>query len=406
MAKTVKRYRSGRRGFVLSLVVCIAVILLLMGPSMLQMGFLSRLRAIRMSEDIAARTAADAGLERALYLMNDALEAEVVWSGYSLPTIAETDLANCSANYSVAVSGDSGIGYSLVSTGNSGKATRNVYSDLRLKGLYEFAVLVKEDISLFPNSSVDGYNSETGETDIPAIIGTNSTGDGSVIVMNNASVDGDVIVGVGGDPGDVIINRGDITGASYGMGKEQLFAPIEPPLLPDMGTSIDVATGMLLMSPADNGKYTGIDMKTDAIIRIEGGDMVMHITGDIDLGGAKCEIQIAPGSSLTLYLDGDMFSGNSSGINNENSSPSTFTLYGTGDPVQNIELKAKNEFYGTVYAPDASVSIKAGGDIYGSFVATDFEMKSDSALHYDAALSEVDIDDIGVRFVSGKWRED
>ncbi|MHC4467352.1 MAG: DUF7305 domain-containing protein [Planctomycetota bacterium] len=210
----------------------------------------------------------------------------------------------------------------------------------------------------------------------------------SAIVMNDTYVNGDVFVGPGGDPAEVIKSRGEITGGTYQLGQEIYFPPVSP--LEGLATNKQIKDGMI--APPAN-------------IVIDGGDVVMHVTGDIDLGNSS-EMIIMPGSTLTMYVDGDWVTRNDAGINNMDGIPSNFTVYGTGDLGQHLEMKAKNEFFGRVYAPDAYVDIKAGGDIYGSFTAHDFDMKSKSVLKYDTELSKKDIDDIGIYFTVSSWREE
>ncbi|MHC4187848.1 MAG: DUF7305 domain-containing protein, partial [Planctomycetota bacterium] len=189
--------------------------------------------------------------------------------------------------------------------------------------------------------------------------------------------------------------------------------------LADKG-SIDLESTSITIQPKDSGIYSSIYTRLmtltnkqqkdgmvapPADIVIDGGDVVMHVTGDIDLGNSS-EMIIMPGSTLTMYVDGDWVTRTDAGINNMDGIPSNFTVYGTGDPGQHLEMKAKNEFFGRVYAPDAWVDIKAGGDIYGSFTAHDFDMKSKSVLKYDTELSKKDIDDFGIYFTVSSWREE
>lgn len=134
-------------------------------------------------------------------------------------------------------------------------------------------------------------------------------------------------------------------------------------------------------------------------------DVVMHVTGDIDLGN-DCKITIKAGSSLVLYLDGDFEGKNGSSVNNGNMLAGTFMFFGTGGPGQTIDLKAKGGFYGAVYAPNASMEVKAKGDVYGSFVGCNFEMKSKSVFHYDEVLNGGGINDEGVYFAVNRWREE
>jgi choice-of-anchor A domain-containing protein len=114
---------------------------------------------------------------------------------------------------------------------------------------------------------------------------------------------------------------------------------------------------------------------------------------------------IKPNTSVSIYLDGDLTAGNSSGINNETETPANFILYGTGED-QTFDIKAKSEWYGAVYAPNADISIKAGADIYGSFIGASFENKAGGFIWYDAALRDVSTTDVAVGFVVERWREE
>ena len=135
-------------------------------------------------------------------------------------------------------------------------------------------------------------------------------------------------------------------------------------------------------------------------------EAVERITGDIDLGNA-CEIIVRDGSSLKLYVDGDIACDNGSTIGTEDASRNakTLMLYSTGEGLQDFNLKAKNEWVGVIYAPNADVTLYAGGDLYGASIANNFELKSGGDYHYDRALSNVSPDDEGVRFVFTKWNE-
>jgi hypothetical protein len=178
----------------------------------------------------------------------------------------------------------------------------------------------------------------------------------------------------------------------------------------DKHTDISVQGGQtVVLTPAGNGQYSQIVLKqgtTPARLEISGGDVVLHITGDIVLG-QSCEIIIKDGSTLTLYADGNINCRESSGINPEYSTQpvQTLQLYATGQSTQLFDLKAKSQWTGVVYAPNASVNLYAGGDVYGAFVADTFEFKAGGNYHYDEAIREVQVDDEGIRFVVVRWEE-
>jgi hypothetical protein len=420
-SKIRKKPKLLKTGFALPLVAAILVIMILMGASMLSLGQHARIRSIRTTNDIGARAAADAGLVKAIYLMNIKATDEDAWDNKELPSMEEDMLLpNSSETYNFDIEGNPAKGFTIASTGNSGLAERKVYAKTQMRSIFDYAIAVKKNLVLYPNTEVNGYNSTTGETDLPVQIGTNSVGDDSAIVMNDTYVNGDVFVGPGGDPVEVIKSRGEITGGTYQLGQEIYFPPVSVPTdLVKIG-AIDLVSSSITIQPKDSGIYSSIDLNQmiltnkqikDGVIAppanviIDGGDVVLHVTGDIDLGNS-CEMIIMPGSSLTMYVDGDWVTRNGAGVNNLNGIPSNFTVYGTGEPGQHLEMKAKNEFFGRIYAPDAYVDIKAGGDIFGSFTAHDFDMKSKSVLKYDTELSKKDIDDTGIYFTVSSWREE
>jgi choice-of-anchor A domain-containing protein len=140
------------------------------------------------------------------------------------------------------------------------------------------------------------------------------------------------------------------------------------------------------------------------VLEVDGGEVVLHVTGDIKLG-QSCEIVIREGSSLVIYLEGDLVASNDSSITNDSKLAKNFMLYGIGEE-QNLDLKAKTGWYGAVYAPEADVTIKASADVYGSFVCRTFENMNGNFVYYDAALRDTSIDDVGASFVVARWHEE
>ncbi len=396
---------SKPKAAVLPLVLLVVVILLAAGMGLLGLGFHSRIFAVKTASEIAARCAVDAGLTKAVFEMNEKLKTEP-WDDSSLPEAADEALPNCEAVYTYTVTGDLASGYSIQSIGKSGLAQRRAASDLRLQGPFEYAIFVEADLTLKAGTLVDGYNSsDPTKADVELEIGTNSTAASSVTLNMGVTVDGDVLVGEDGDVATVIQGLGAATGERYAITETAQFPPVTAPNLPDMGM-INVHGTTLTIGPADSGTYTKIALKRAAnpgILEIAGGDVILHVTGDIDLG-QDCEIIIRPGSSLVLYLDGNLTAGNNSGINNQNA-PASFKLYGTGPAGQAFDIKAKGDFSGAVYAPNADVVINAGGNVYGSFLGSSFQMNSGGNFYYDEMLKEVSVNDEAVRFVVKTWSE-
>jgi hypothetical protein len=403
------------------LVMAILIILLGIGTGLLSLGLYSRMTTARTSHEIGARCAADAGLTNAVYVMNQKLIAGN-WSDSTVPSVADATLTSCDATFSykvVAKSITSNRDFDVACIGRSGRITRQINATAKLKGLFESAILTKGPMILKSDTLISGYNSlDPTDTDVQVAIGTISILPDQIVLNNNVTVEGEVMVGVDGSPGAVIKDLGATTGGRYAMGDEPPFPQITAPVLPDMATSICAEGETLTIGAADSGTYTGIQLSQESvkikgntyekypgILEISAGDVVLHITGDIWLGQA-CEIVIKDKASLTLYVDGNITCGNDSGMSNQGfPGAKALQIYATGQGEQDFDIKAKSDWCGVIYAPNAHVDLYANGDGYGSIVANDFEFKAGGAFYYDEALRQVGIDDEGVRFVISQWAE-
>lgn len=400
-----KQLKLQKTGAALSLIVAAVVLLTLMGLALLNLGLQARLNAIRTVHGIKARWAADAGLIKAVVEMNNELKANT-WSDTSKPTATNEVLFQSDQSFSYQVDKDFSGNYTVTSTGIAGSVTKRVYATMGFKGLFDSAILVKERISLMPNTLVTGYNSQDGfDTDFDLKIGTTSTTTDSIPLGPGTVVDGDVFVGVGGDPKTVIGAGGTITGQKLTLYEELDFPVITPPSLPDTGMALSATGTTIMLDPTKSGTYTGISLSS-GVLEIQGGDVDLYITGDINMGNG-CEIIVRPGSSLTLYIDGNISADNSAGFNNQAGNVKDFQLYATGNGEQVFNLKAKSSIFGTVYAPDVEITLFPNAEMRGAIVGKNVTFKSGGTFYYDEALRDnVSIDDVGARFIVKRWRED
>ena len=312
---------SKQRGSAIPLALFATILLLLMGSGLLSLGLNARIFSIRNTSGIAARCAADAGLTQALFEMNEKLKI-TPWNGGTLPEAFNEILTNCDATYSYTVTGNMITGYSIESTGTSGQNTKKVTCDLRLQGPFETAIFAQESIELKNSATVDWYNYSSD--DKPLKVGTNSILPGSVILKNSAYVNGDVVVGLYGDP-EVVINDfgATITGETHALTQEfTMYSVTVPEILLSIPSNGTIKNDTLISSDA---KYDGIDLKNNKTITIE-GDVVLYITGDVILNNST-ELLIEDGSSLILYLGGNLESKNSSSFNNETQDAKKFQIY-------------------------------------------------------------------------------
>ena len=414
MIKANMLQKTKRHGSVMVLALCAVVILSVMGGALLSLGMNSRIFATRAASQVAARCAADAGLAKAVFEMNKKLSV-TPWDGSTLPSATADVLPGTGATFSYSVTTDDAAAASTSSTGSYviesvgqfGEASRKVTGTLRLKSPFEGAISTRGNLELKAGTLVDGYDSrDPSATDVTAPIHTTSTLAGSIILNAGVVVDGTVVVGPDGDVDTVIKDLGATTGARYACPYECEFPPVTAPQLDAKPKIIVKGAPPRTLGPGDSGKYPEIVLKGDVqpgILEVSGGDVVLHVTGKIDLGEG-CEIIVNSGASLTLYVDGNIVSGNNSGFNNKNS-PRDFKLFGTGAG-QTFDIKAKSDIFGAVYAPNADIVMKASGNIYGSVVSQSFALKSGGNFYYDVALAETDEAQEAVRFIVTRWQEE
>ncbi|MHC5139539.1 MAG: hypothetical protein ACYSOF_06580, partial [Planctomycetota bacterium] len=94
-----------RKGAVLALMVMVVLLLSMTSLALIRVGTEARVRTVKSDLQTAARLAADAGIERVLYLMNNDLAAGT-WTAGDVPTYTSQPLPGTNADYSVSFSGD------------------------------------------------------------------------------------------------------------------------------------------------------------------------------------------------------------------------------------------------------------------------------------------------------------
>ena len=395
-----KRTRQTRqRGSTLPLTILVIVVLLAIGMGMLSLGMNSRIYAMRTTSQIIARCAADAGLTKALFEMNEKLETDP-WDDETLPQETETSTLGCDAVFSFEVTLDSGV-YTVQSTGTYKGFQKTISSSLALQSPYDSAILTAGPLELNNSAIVDWYNYDADDPDLQAT--TNATGENSITLNDSSIIKGDAAVGVGGDPDNDIDVKGSasIEGQKKALANE--YEPI-PVVLPEWLEALS-SSGTITndTTVSSSGKYDNIDLKAGKTITID-NDVTLYVAGDFTLGNSAI-LEIEETGSLTVYIAGDLETKNSSALNNLTKEPTKFQIRGL-DSCETIQFKNSSDVYGLVYAPDTDVIMHNAVMLYGAIVSENVDMRNSSTLMYDATLRDVTVDDDYVRFVTTKWSEE
>jgi len=394
-----KLLQQKRRGAAVPLALIAVMILLAMGVGILSLGTNARIQAARASSAIAARVAADSGLEMAMYQMNQQLAAKSL-DNDGLPQANKQALPHCNLVYSYKVQQNNDGGYDIECTGTASGRQRTVGCTLEYRGPFEYSLFAEGGFLVHNSGKVDWFNNDADDS--PMRIGTNSINAGAITLKNSSYVNGDVVIGVGGNPDVAVVAQDpdDITGDILVAPEEyELPEIIVPEWLDSLPSSGTLKNNTTISSSA---KYSDINLKSSKTIEIT-GDVVLYIEGDMILGNSAY-IEIAEDASLTLYLGGNIEQKNSSSVNNNTKDAKKLQIYGL-DSCESMDFKNSSDIYGTIYAPNADVVMHNSNKTYGAIIVKSLEWKNSSELHYDVSLRDVDADDEAVRLVMTKWYE-
>jgi len=390
------------KGSVVAIMLIVSIIVTILGMSMLTIGSQVRVRAIKSGEQTAARVAADAGLTKAQHTL-ESLCTSGSLDKNDLPSETDVSLPNFAGTFSYTISEDSDE-YTITSEGDFNGSRKTVYTVLQIRGKspYQHAVLGVQGITIKNNAVIQGYDSSDSlATGLTADIGTLATDSGS-ITIGNSTVKGDAVVGVGGDPDDVIDSSGTIEGEQYALDEDMELPEIPVPALVDKATDLEINSNTTL-GPGESGLYGDLVLNSKKTLTISGGDVVLYVE-DVTFGN-KGTIKIKNGASLTLFVEGDMTGKNGNGFITESLVPSDCKFITKGAGSQSLYLKNNTDLHMAMYAPNADFEIKNNGDLYGSYTTKNFEAKNNLNVYYDHALLEEDISQSDVEFVVTQWSE-
>jgi hypothetical protein len=382
------------------------LVLSILGLAILRLGMDARIKAAYATSEMSARSAADAGLSQAIGLLNKKIESEIVWDDSDLPSSEETLLPNCNASYSFTIDGDSDSGYTVKSVGEANGKVKTVSTALKLKGLYDYAIFANSNIELKMGTTIDGFNYNA---DDPLLqIGTNSIAEDAVGLKSFITVEGDVVIGPGGNPDIVVDNKLDATVTGDFVNLPQLWnlPMIEvPESLANMPSNGTISGGEVITT---SGKYDDIHMTgTNNKVTIN-GNVSLYIVGNAAVGNTNIieivDLVTNPDSSLTLYLGGTYLQRSDSHIINHTKDPKRLTIIGLKG-CTSMSFNGESTFYGTIYAPYSDLHMLNSVEIFGSVIVNHFEQHVSADFHYDASLQEVTINDIGAYFAVSRWNE-
>jgi len=364
--------RAGERGFIL-----LTSYMLISVMSISSFALFSRGNSFRQaSERSINKTVAFNMAESALDVAIAAIEADDTYPGTNGYTAFSTN-ATQQGGYSVTVTTPEGNANvrQITATGSAPSnvstatayETRTVtaYVELQTNSMFDFAVFAEDSVTMSGNAEVDSYNSTNGAYGGSNVasngdVGTDSIGLGTVSLSGNSVITGDVQVGPGGNPADVITTSGnaEIQGTT---------AAADSPRAYTAQTSNAASLGALSLSGnttldlgAGTYRYSSLSITGNARLRALG--------------------------PITVYVDGIVkIAGN--GVSTQGNNPPNFVLYQTTGA--DVQLSGNGAFYGGIFAPLSDVKNTGNGALFGAVVSENYKQSGNGAVHFDEAMKDV-----------------
>jgi hypothetical protein len=211
---------------------------------------------------------------------------------------------------------------------------------------------------------------------------------------NEVSVDLKKFIGPQGalyDPDSPFKSKKD--SVDFGNIAYDFTAELPPVEAPDLSSPSESISGNTIGVAGSKSAYriSSLNVSSGQAYTVQ-GNVIMVVTGDVDIKGT---VNIPEGSTLRIYIDGDLAIGGNGFANG--GAPRNLLMYGTGQN-QDWKLHGNGFLSAAVYAPEAAVSLRGGGtsgEMYGAIVGDTVTFSGNNYdFHYDESLAyHVPLDD-------------
>lgn len=283
----------------------------------------------------------------------------------------------------------------LMSTGiNSNGATtqarryvKALYEIVNNTGVFQYAAFGDTSMSLAGGAITESYNSDTMHLvgGVPnnvvtsgGNVGTNATNSGADTLSGGATINGTTSIGQGGNTSNITINGGASTTAESVLPSPVAMANVTAPNLPT-GTWPSGST----VTPSPGFNYGGQHI-TGGAVHLRAGnyvfsDLVLSGGGTIVVDSGPINVYITGNTTYSLDLEGG-------GVTNSTMIAPNLVFWCTYG-VTGVKVGGGSAASFGVYAPNASIEIEGGAQIYGSLEGASIHTNgSNSQVIYDNAF--------------------
>lgn len=319
-----------------------------------------------------------------------------------------------SGQFALTVDLPSGDNQLVTSQGTAASEQRRVEAVIHrvARSIFEFALFGDQAVNVTGNAISDSYDSGAGTYDPDnhghnGDVGTNAVTAGGIEIGGSIFIDGQLAVGAGVEDPAAVVTVGGCTDAPADCIAPYVTGGTSPP-----SDSQDVVAQS---APFPMPPVVVPDGLTCGDLTLNSGTTTLSPTGGVLGNGTYCyhNLTVEGGAALTasgsvtVYLTGELKArGNS--IIGDSSDPTRVVIKITSSGEATLEqgtITGSTEFYGAIYAPDATINISGNADIFGSVIAKQVDVTGSARIHYDEAMTART--DVSNRFATSvvSWRE-
>jgi choice-of-anchor A domain-containing protein len=228
------------------------------------------------------------------------------------------------------------------------------------------------------------------------VTGVISVGNGQIYGIVNTGPGGTTQLGSQGSVGDIAFVDGGSHGIKSGYSRDDMNVVFSDVTLPSTNwVSLPSNSNI-----TNSGNYTMNQINGN--MTISATNVTLYLTNGISFSGNKT-LNITSNASVTIYAGGSIDDGGNGLINNSSQHPSQLIVWGLPS-LTSITLHGNGAFWGAIYAPEAVVNFKGGGNsggFYGALMAYNITLTGNSTFSYDESLKNL----FGGTWVVNSWKE-
>lgn len=195
------------------------------------------------------------------------------------------------------------------------------------------AVQIKDEITIQNTAFIDGYDATAGAYSssnryLDTSVSSNAV-DIDHVDLNNADIYGDVYVGSGSDPADVVrLQSGASISGSQSAQASNVTIP-NPGTPSGFGSSAgNTSYDNTDVTWSSNQHFDNLTIRNTSVVTVS-GNVEVRISGMLNLDNG--DIELDPGATLTLHVGDNITVQNTSTINNDTTRPMDVTISQYGD---------------------------------------------------------------------------